>query len=232
MSVTLNEKPARQPLLQEGNPDPFRLALATRPEDDRIDELRRTAYASAGNFSITDPALIARNSDPSDSLCLIIANRKTVAATVRMVFARQRSRAEAVLQGPAPLEDSLFPTMTLCRGATHPVYRGQGLMTFLVGIGVAVARQAGVSSTTGMQVQGTRHYHGMLKSGWMSRDVSSEDVKCIDFSESDMKLVYIDKTRYSYSEDYARQNFAQLRRALRSDEVIAQAGNIVRRMQN
>ena len=210
--------------------DPFRVNVAKPADESKIDGLRQSAYAKAGYFSIPDTELLRRKNDPDNSVCLIIANKKEIAATVRLSFTPRRSIAETVLQGPAPLEEGFFPTLTLCRGATNPLYRGQGLMTFLVGLGVAVARRAELPSATGMQAEGTPHFGTMIASGWQSKDVPSAATQCVRMEADGMKLVFIGRERFGYSADYGNKHHQDLHKSLRSDEAVRSAASVIVRM--
>ena len=210
--------------------DPFRVLVA-RPEDDfRINTLRQTAYAKAGYFSIPDTSLLQRQRDPATAVCLIIANKKQIAATVRLCLATHQSGAERLLQGPAPLAGDHFPTLTLCRGATSTDFRGLGLMTFLVGLGVAVADRAGLNSATGMQAEGTPHFGTMLASGWQSKDVPSAATECVRMKTDAMKLVFISRARFGYSASYGQNEHGDLYKALQAVDAIETAAQRIARI--
>lgn len=210
--------------------DPFRLAIATVAHDAQVDQLRIGAYTKAGYFSIPNPELLRRKADPENAICLIIANKKEIAATFRVGLARDRTNAEALLQGPCPLAGELFPTLTLCRGATNPAFRRQGLMTFLVGIGVAIANQAGLQSATGMQAEGTPHFGAMLASGWQNKEVASEDTQCVRMATAEMQLVYISRTRFGYSANYGEEQYHHLHKSFRSAEAVVQGALMIEKI--
>lgn len=215
--------PNQQSIITDYGHDPFRLRIAAGADEQQIDALRQAAYATAGYLSIPDPQSVTRRTDPAESLCLIIANRTTVAATVRVAYAQNQPTTEAVLQGPVPLGRDHFPTATLCRGATNAKFRRQGLMVFLVGVGVAIAKQAGLASATGMQVLGTPHYGAMLKSGWQSRDVHTDHVVSIRIDGPQMKLVHIGADRFHLSENYGRRHFSALHKSLNASPIVKEA---------
>ncbi len=210
--------------------DPFKLAIATPAQDRDIDHLRQSAYAKAGYFTLPDPELLRRKADPENSICLIIANKKTIAATVRLGLAPDQKRAEQLLQGPAPLHLNMFPTLTLCRGATSPGFRGEGLMTFLVSLGVAIAARASLASTTGMQAAGTPHFGKMIDSGWLSKDVPSDATECVRMETAVMKFVYIPADRFRYSAEYGREHHHHLHKHLESARVIDQGAVMIEKI--
>jgi|GEM_PF-4297401 len=102
-------------------------------------------------------------------------------------------------------------------------FRRQGLMVFLVGVGVAIAKQAGLASATGMQVLGTPHYGAMLKSGWQSRDVHTDHVVSIRIDGPQMKLVHIGADRFHLSENYGRRHFSALHKSLNASPIVKEA---------
>jgi hypothetical protein len=210
-------------LLCDFHSDPFKLRIATDADEAHVDSVRQAAYATAGYFSIPDPEAVTRRTDPADSICFVIANRSIIAATIRVAYADTQPQAQRLLQGPAPLNAGYFPTATLCRGATSMAFRRQGLMAFLVSVGVAVASRAQLSSTTGMQAVGTPHYEAMLRAGWQSQDVTTEGERCIQIDESKMKLVHIDADRFELSEAYAHTHFDELYQSLKAWPAIEEA---------
>ncbi len=220
--------PTRSPSIANWHHDPFRLRIAIDGDEARIDALRQAAYATAGYFSIPDPDAVTRRTDPPGSICLVVANQATIAATVRVVCAQTQPLAESLLQGPAPLGQDYFPTVTLCRGATHADFRRQGLMAFLVGVGVAIASKAQLASATGMQAIGTPHYGAMLRAGWQSRNVETGNVECIQIDGPQMKLVHIGSDRFKLSENYATHHFHELYRSLHAWLAIEEAASRIK----
>jgi len=223
-------KRARPNNVTAPNEDPFRLAIAEPTHDGAIDRLRQSAYAKAGYFTLPDPELLRRKVDPNNSICLIVANKSTIAATVRLGLAPDQKRAEQLLQGPAPLHQEMFPTLTLCRGATNPGFRGEGLMTFLVGLGVAIADRAGLASTTGMQAAGTPHFKKMIDGGWLSKDVPSDATECVRMETAVMKFVYISADRFGYSANYGYEHHAHLHKHLESANIIDRGARMIEKI--
>jgi hypothetical protein len=106
--------------------EPYSLHVASGRDWEReIDDLRIASYRSAGYFKLPDPDTVRRRTDPDDSLCLLLRQGPVLAATVRLAYVRDRAAAEAVLQGPVPLDTDDFPSVSLCRGATAPRHRGR-----------------------------------------------------------------------------------------------------------
>ncbi|MGH1357838.1 MAG: hypothetical protein ACRBC3_03655 [Burkholderiaceae bacterium] len=220
-SLTQSSANTKKRNLLTANPaDPFRLLISTPAQDARVDDLRVSAYSGASYFKTADADALRRKSDPDEAICLVIANKQSVAATIRVCFAANRPNASKILQGPAEIKDTLFPTLTLCRGATNTEYRGQGLMTFLVNVSVAIAARAQFESAIGMQAEGTPHFGTMIASGWLSGDVRSDQLQCVKLGTAKMKLVYIPRDRFGYSDDYMRERFGSIYKSLEAQNAI------------
>ena len=206
--------------------DPFALGIATSAQTPLIDSLRQKSYASAGYFSLPDPRTVRRENDLPHAITLIVANKRELAATVRLTYARDRKQVEAILEGSADVSPSYFPTMTICRGATDPKFRGLGLMAFLVSMGVAVARQAGLGSALAMQAEGTPHYPAMKAAGWNSKPVPGDRMNSVKLNAA-MSFVYIDRERFGTSVQHSERVHAELHRRLEVTSVVAQASAMI-----
>lgn len=211
--------------------EPYSVLVAAGREWEReIDELRIASYRTAGYFKLPNPDTVRRRTDPADSMCLVIRQGGALAATVRLAYVPDRSSAEAVLQGPVPLERDDFPSITLCRGATSPQHRGRGLMSLLVSLGVDVAYRAGIRSAIGMQADGTPHYEEMKRAHWQSRDVATQFAHSVSFETPTMKLVYLRKDRMAQSIAHSKRRHADTLAPDRADLAIVNAAAILRKM--
>ncbi len=206
--------------------DPFALGIATSAQTPLIDSLRQKSYASAGYFSLPDPRTVRRENDLPHAITLIVGNKKELAATVRLTYARDRRQVESILEGSADVSPAYFPTMTICRGATDPKFRGLGLMAFLVSVGVAVARQAGLGSAVAMQAEGTPHYPAMRASGWNSRPVEGNRMNTVKLNAV-MSFVHIERERFGTSVLHSERVHAELHRRLEVASVVTQASAII-----
>lgn len=217
-------KADRIDLLDTAFEDAIRLSVASPAQDDEIDRLRRNAYATAVNFELPDPTTIMRRRDPQNSVCLVIGTRHTLAATMRIAVAGDRPHAEKLLEGEAALENRFFPGAVLSRGATDPRFRGNGLMGFLVSLGVAVARQCALGSALAVQIDGTPHFAAMSAAGWQSRTISDRDLALVR-NERPLQLVYIGRERFERSADQSRHAHDLLYRRLKPEPVIQEAAD-------
>ena len=215
---------ARIDLLDTAFEDAVHLSVASPAQDDEIDRLRRHAYATAVNFELPDPTTILRRRDPRDAVCLVIGTRDTLAATMRIALAGDRPSAEKLLEGEAELERRYFPGAVLSRGATDPRFRGNGLMGFLVSLGVAVARQCGLGSALAVQIEGTPHFTAMAAAGWQSRTISDEDLALVR-NERPLQLVYVGRERFEQSAAQSRHAHALLYRRLKPEPGIREAAD-------
>jgi hypothetical protein len=206
--------------------DPFALGIATTAHTPSIDSLRQKSYASAGYFSLPDPRTVRRENDLPHAITLIVANKRELAATVRLTYARDRKQVEAILEGSADVSPSYFPTMTICRGATDPKFRGLGLMAFLVSVGVAVARQAGLGSALAMQAEGTPHYPAMRAAGWNSRPVEGDRMNTVKLNAA-MTFVYIDRERFGNSVSHSERVHNELHQRLEVPRVVLDAATLI-----
>lgn len=219
---------ARVDLLDTDFEQSMFVSIASSAQDVEIDRLRHIAYANAVNFDLPDPGTIARRRDPVDSICLVVGTRQTLAATMRIAVAPDRIQAERLLEGDAALPREFFPGVVLSRGATDPRFRGNGLMGFLVSLGVAVARQSGVGSALGVQIDGTPHFAAMAAAGWQSRTIRDDDLALVR-SEHPLKLVYIGRDRFASSADASRHAHARLYQRLKPEPVVAEAAARLRK---
>ena len=210
----------------------YSLVVATdRAWESDIDQLRINAYLKAGYFKLPNPDPVRRRADPPDSFCLLVLGpRKTLAATVRIAYVHNQRAAESVLQGPVPLTSNDFPSITLCRGATDPQYRGQGLMTFLVSLGVEVAYRSGVRSAIGMQADGTPHFRAIQEASWQCVDVATEFAHTVSFDTATMKLCYLRKDRMVTSVEHSRRRHANILGPAQTDRAIGEAAMVVRKL--
>ncbi|MEZ5650398.1 MAG: hypothetical protein R3E87_07590 [Burkholderiaceae bacterium] len=217
-----SEKPARIDLLDTAFAYPLSLSIAGPGQDDEVDTLRRHAYANAINFELPDPTTILRRKDPQNSVCLVIGTREALAATMRIAVAPDRPGAERLLEGDAELSKEHFPGAVLSRGATDPRFRGNGLMGFLVSLGVAVARQCALGSALAVQVDGTPHFAAMAAAGWQSRTISDHDLALVRNSRP-LQLVHIGRERFARSAEQSRHAHAALYARLKPEPVIRDA---------
>lgn len=210
----------------------YSLTVATeRAWESEIDKLRIAAYLQAGNFKLPDPDPLRRRADPKDSLCLLVrAPDKTLAATVRLAYVQNRRTAEDVLQGPVPLLPEDFPAITLCRGATDQRFRGKGLMTFLVAMGVEVAHRARTPSALGMQAVGTPHFRAMQEASWQSLDVESRFAHVISIDTPTMKLCYLRRDRMQTSVEHSRRRHSNILDLAHTDRALGDATMVVRKL--
>ncbi|MEZ5660757.1 MAG: hypothetical protein R3E83_20280 [Burkholderiaceae bacterium] len=225
MSSAKEPKIAKIPridLLDTSFEQSIELRVANPGQDGEIDRLRRDAYASAINFELPDPTTILRRKDPENSVCLVIGTRDSLFATMRIALATDRPVAERLLEGKADLANSYFPGAVLSRGATDPRYRGNGLMGFLVSLGVAVARQCALGSALAVQVDKTPHFTAMEAAGWRSRTISDQDLALVRNSLP-LKLVYIERERFARSAEQSRHAHPSLYQRLKPETVIQDA---------
>ena len=187
----------------------FSLLLATHQHAAAIDALRQRAYANAGYLSLPDPRTVRCETDPEGSICLLVARQREIAATVRVSFAPTRARAEAILEGTAKVSADYFPTVTLCRGATDPNYRGLGLMAFLVAMGVRIAWYAKLGSALGVQYDGTPHYRAMNAAGWDKKPIAGLQMATVQ-GHAPLSLVYIGHERFDSSVAHSARVHRQL----------------------
>lgn len=215
------ESRAPIPILYADRRDPLTLAIATDAQTPAIDALRQKAYAAAGYFTLPDPRTVLRSTDLPHAICLVVASKREVAATVRLTYARQRAEAERILEGTADVPADYFPTLALCRGATDPRFRGLGLMAFLVSLGVAIGRRAGLGSALGVQYDGTPHYRAMNAAGWNRRPIVDRmfTVK----GQAGLGLVYIGRDRFEFSVRHSEREHAALHRQFQVEPVITAA---------
>ena len=211
--------------------EPYSVMVASGREwEHEIDELRIASYRTAGYFKLPNPDTVRRRTDPDESFCLVIRQGASLAATVRLAYVHERAAAEAVLQGPVPLDGDDFPSITLCRGATNPRFRGQGLMSLLVALGVSVAYRAGIRSAIGMQADGTPHFEEMTRAGWQCRDVATHFARSVSFETPTMKLVYLRKARMADSIEHSKRRHANTLAPARAEPAIAHAVSVLRKM--
>lgn len=210
----------------------YSVAVATeRAWESDIDKLRIAAYLQAGYFKLPDPDPVRRRADPKDSFCmLVLGPGKTLAATVRLAYVHNQRIAESVLQGPVPLRPDDFPAITLCRGATDQRFRGRGLMTLLVSLGVEAAHRAGVRSAIGMQADGTPHFRAMQEASWQSLDVATKFAHTVSFDTPTMKLCYLRKDRMQASVEHSRRRHANILGLAQTDRAIVDAAMVVRKL--
>jgi hypothetical protein len=206
--------------------DPFALGIANTTHTPSIDLLRQKSYATAGYFSLPDPRTVRRENDLPHAITLIVASKRELAATVRLTYARDRKQVEAILEGTADVSASYFPTMTICRGATDPKFRGLGLMAFLVSVGVAAARQAGLGSALAMQAEGTPHYPAMKAAGWNSRPVAGDRMNTVKLNAV-MSFVYIDRTAFANSVSHSARVHHELHQRLDVARVVTEAAALI-----
>lgn len=206
--------------------DPFALGIATSAQTPLIDSLRQKSYAAAGYFSLPDPRTVRRENDLPHAITLIVGNKKELAATVRLTCARDRRQVESILEGSADVSPAYFPTMTICRGSTDPKFRGLGLMAFLVSVGVAVARQAGLGSAAAMQAEGTPHYPAMRAAGWNSRPVEGNRMNTVKLNAV-MRFVHVERERFGTSVLHSERVHAEWHRRLEVASVVTQASAII-----
>ena len=224
-------EPAQLTQLNTSQPR-FSVVLATEHAwEPEIDQLRIAAYLKAGYFKLPNPDSVRRRTDPKNSFCLLVLGpTKTLVATARVAFVRNRRDAESVLQGPVPLPADDLPSITLCRGATDPAFRGQGLMTFLVSLGVEVAYRSGVRSAIAMQADGTPHYQAMLEASWQFADVATEFAHTVSFETPTMKLCYLRKDRMPDSVSHSRRRHSNILGPAHTDRVIGEAAMVVSKL--
>lgn len=219
--------PARLNLLETVTEDPIWLSLSSQPQDVEIDKLRQAAYSSAVNFKLPDPATVLRRHDPAGSLCFVVGSKRQLFATMRIALAQDRLEAERLLEGKAAVPGNFFPGAVLSRGATHPIVRGNGLMGFLVSLGVAVAARSGLGSALAVQVDGTPHFAAMSAAGWQSKAIGAEDLALVSI-ERTLQLVYLSRDRYEASARQSRQAHDALYRLLNPEPVIREASDLLR----
>lgn len=208
-------------ILDADRHDPFTLSIASDAQTQAIDALRQKAYAAAGYFKLPDPRTVLRSTDLPHAICLVVASKRELAATVRLTYARQRSEAERILEGTAEVPADHFPTLALCRGATDPRFRGLGLMAFLVSLGVAIARRAGLGSALGVQYEGTPHYRAMNAAGWNRKPIV--DRMFTVQGQAGLGLVYIGRQRFEASVRHSEREHASLHRQFRVEPVVTAA---------
>jgi GNAT superfamily N-acetyltransferase len=229
-SATL-DAPSLSPVAPRDGTETYALHVASGREWEReIDDLRIASYRTAGYFKLPDPDTVRRRTDPDDSLCLLLRQGPVLAATVRLAYVRDRAAAEAVLQGPVPLDTDDFPSITLCRGATDPRHRGRGLMSLLVAAGVAIAHRAGLRSAIGMQADGTPHYREMTRAGWRSRDVATRFARSVSFETPTMKLVHLHRAAMPQSIEHSNRRHAQTLAPSRAEPAIERSAVLLGRM--
>lgn len=215
------DSPSIVKTLELDSHDPFTLSIATPAHTAMINELRQKAYTMAGYFSLPDPRTVRRDTDAPHAIVFVIANKRSLAATVRMTYAKDRKNAERILEGTADVPPSYFPCVTMCRGATDPKYRGLGLMAFLVSLGVASARRAGLGSALGVQYDGTPHFRAMNAAGWDRKPIADQmsTVK----GNAGLGLVYIGRERFETSVRHSERVHAQLHQVFEVDRVVRDA---------
>ncbi|MGE0315692.1 MAG: hypothetical protein AB7P21_29110 [Lautropia sp.] len=205
---------------------PMTLEVASERHTEAIDRLRQVTYASAGYFSLPDPETVRRRTDPPSSLCLVIMQGNTLAATGRFTPAETRADAERILEGEANLPAHCFPTLAMCRGATDPQFRGLGLMAFIVSAGVAAASRAGLGSAVVVQYDGTPHARAMKRAGWESRPIGGDRMGTVR-GHADLSLLYIPKSSFKDSEAHSATVHARLRAHLKAAPFIEELGRLL-----
>ncbi len=205
---------------------PMKLEIATERHTAAIDRLRQLSYANAGYFSLPDPETVRRKTDPAASICLVVMQGATLAATGRFTPAETRSEAEKILEGEANLPAHYFPTLAMCRGATDPTFRGMGLMAFIVSAGVAAACRAGLGSAVVVQYDGTPHAAAMKRAGWASKPIGGDRMGTVH-GHTDLSLLYIPKSSFNESEAQSAHVHARLRAHLNAAPVIDEIGRLL-----
>jgi hypothetical protein len=206
-------------LLDANVAKPFKLSIATPAYDCGINALRQKAYAAAGYFSLPDPSTVLREADPPRSICLIVSNGSEIASTVRLTPAQDREEAEEILEAEVTLPAHHFPALAMCRGATEPKYRGVGLMSFLVSVGVEIAHRANLGSALGTQYEGTSHYPAMKAAGWNRFPINDALMRTVR-SLAPLYLVYIARDRFKSSIAHSLYAHGQLYRRFNVEEVV------------
>jgi hypothetical protein len=221
--------PASARLLDADSDDPFVLNIATPAQTPLIDALRQKAYMAAGYFSLPDPRTVRRATDPAHAICLVIASKRELAATVRLAWARDRKQAESILEGSAELGASYFPSLVMCRGATDPAFRGLGLMAFFASMGPAIAQRAGLGSALGVQYEGTPHFRAMSAAGWERKPIGGERMATVKGNAA-LSLVYIGRERFAASVRHSERVHAELHRRLDVPRVVADAAALIAKL--
>ncbi|MGC1439882.1 MAG: hypothetical protein WA888_04675, partial [Burkholderiaceae bacterium] len=165
---------------------------------------------------------VKTKSDPDNSFCYIVTDGLDIAATMRLAFVSTRAEGAKIIEGRPPENAVDFPGVALCRGATNKSFRGMGLMTFLVSVGVSVARHAGLRSAIAMQAVGTPHFGAMQRAGWQSVNVSTETAYAVSFDTGEMNLVYLSSAGLVSSDEYSRREHADIADHLRISDAIAE----------
>lgn len=205
---------------------PMTLEVASERHTEAIDRLRQVTYASAGYFSLPDPETVRRRTDPASSICMVVMQGKSLAATGRLTLAATRGEAERILEGEADLPSHCFPTLAMCRGATDSAYRGMGLMAFLVSVGVAAASRAGLGSSVVVQYDGTPHARAMKRAGWEAKPIGGDRMGTVR-GHAGLSLLYIPKSSFKDSEAHSANVHAALRAHLKAAPFIEELARLL-----
>jgi GNAT superfamily N-acetyltransferase len=189
--------------------DGFRLTLAGRQHTAAVDALRQQAYSNASYFSLPDPTAVMRQTDPLESMCLIVVRQREVAATVRVTYAPDRAAAQSILEGTAEVPADFYPTVAVCRGATDPRFRGLGLMAFLVAMAVRIAWSAKLGSALAVQSDDIPHYPAMNRAGWQKKPIGSDHMATVG-DHSALRLVYLGHELFDRSVAHSARVHCQL----------------------
>jgi GNAT superfamily N-acetyltransferase len=211
--------------------DGFRLTLAGRQHTAAVDALRQQAYSNASYFSLPDPTAVMRQTDPVESMCLIVVRQGEIAATVRVTFASDRAAAQSILEGTAEVPDNFFPTVAVCRGATDPRYRGLGLMAFLVSMAVRIAWTAKLGSALAVQSDDIPHYPAMNRAGWQKKPIGSDYMATVG-DHSALRLVYLGHDLFERSVAHSARVHFQLCQRFEVDRLINSSVWLIHKQRN
>ena len=174
--------------------------------DPQHTEVRTLAYKAAPYIALGDNTdLLHTRHDAPGTQVLGLWQGDRLEATLALSPYTREADLSADLHVPGPLPFWHSPGGILCRGATRPTAGGLGLMSFLVGESVGLARRMGLASMYGIQPsEGVTHRRTMLRQGWSARDVSTAHFP-VKVNTPHYTLVWLPATRFAGAlEDAAR----------------------------
>lgn len=165
-------------------------------EYELVDKLRISAYQKAAYFSVFEPSGLCMAADPEHSTVLGFWAGNHLAATLRLNIARTEGEAQALLGIYDAISADWLPAVVPGRGAVCELFRGRGIMPYLVTLGLEHARAiGGVRSGLASQAAGTPHQRTMLESGWTTCEASPYQSRALTVL-TDTQLLMLQNSAY------------------------------------
>jgi GNAT superfamily N-acetyltransferase len=154
----------------------YTLRLATEADAEAVNALRKLCYGAAVAFDLKDSAVLDVASDPKNSFVLCLWDGDELAGCVRLTYCASEAEAIHVLDAGNDLGGVTYPTLAVCRAASHPNYRGFGILPMFCEQAVHLARELGASCLCAVRVDGTPGRSALVEFGWTLRRLAPAEV--------------------------------------------------------